>query len=179
MGKGRKENKKKNIIIISLLLVLAIAVTATIVFVILHNRVPSNGAMQDEIYKVWTEANSFDDTSFMAAFETESSFVVTSVEEREEDCYVVTCDVTAPNLLDLLTQYLDGLTQRPTESKINDAIVEMISSAELQTTQQTVTAFKTDDGYVIEFTDGFIDAMYGYSYNYCCEQLENVDKSFN
>lgn len=179
MKKRNKRNRKKYILLGVGFLILTVAITATILVVLSYVRNPDEMHMQEEIYKVWTDANNFDANSFLAAFETEASFIVTEVEEIDNDCYTITCDVTSPDLLELLIQYNEGLTQSLTDHEINSALIEMISSAELKTTQQTVTAFKTDDGYIIEFTDGFIDAMYGYSYNYCCEQLENLVNSFN
>ena len=179
MNKGQKDNRKKRIKIAIGVLVPLIVVGVTILLWVLFNGAPNENTMQNEIQNAWVEVNDFNDTSFMDTFEMYSSFVVTSVEKSEENCYVITCDVSSPNILDSLIKYCDNLKKRPSEEEMNDKIIKMISSSEVQVTQQTVTAFKTDDGYVFEFSDGFIDAMYGYSYNYCCEQLENVTKSFN
>lgn len=179
MNKEQKNSRKKRNKIAIVVSVFLLVVGLVILIFVLCKGDASVENMQNELQNAWVEGNDFDDTSFMDTFEINSRFVVTSVEESEENCYIITCDVSSPNILDLLIEYCDNLEKQPTEEEINEEIIKMISSSDVQVTQQTVTAFKTDAGYVFEFSDGFIDAMYGYSYNYCCEQLKNVTNSFN
>jgi hypothetical protein len=81
------------------------------------------------------------------------------------------CTVSSPDILDDLIKYQGQLTSKPTEKEMNQAIEEIISKASVKQSQHTVTAYKTDEGFSFEFNSEFINAMYGYSYDYCKSQI--------
>lgn len=166
---------KRSIIIVSVILILILVAVVSVLLVTSHNKI-TNEKMQQEIELAWTEANSYDDNSFMSKFDKKSSFVVTNIEKREDDCYTITCTVSSPDILDDLIKYQGQLTSKPTEKEMNQAIEEIISKASVKQSQHTVTAYKTDEGFSFEFNSEFINAMYGYSYDYCKSQIDGLMK---
>jgi hypothetical protein len=79
---------KRSIIIVSVILILILVAVVSVLLVTSHNKI-TNEKMQQEIELAWTEANSYDDNSFMSKFDKKSSFVVTNIEKREDDCYTI------------------------------------------------------------------------------------------
>lgn len=134
----------------------------------------TKGKMQSEIEAAWNSNTDYPANSFLVSLEELSQFVVTDVQETEEDCYTVSLEVTSPDVLDDLITYQSSIEQRPSDDAMNDKINELISNAQLKTTQQTLTVYKTDGGFTVVFNEAFIDAMCGYSYSYCMEELGKV-----
>ena len=130
-----------------------------------------------DIYKLiksqWTTSGTYNDDNFMKTFDDYSSFKIIDV-QKEKDCSIVTCEVSSPNILDKLKEYQKSITEIPSDSEINEKIKEFIATSEIKTTKQTVNIFLTDNGNVVQFSEGFIDAMYGYSYTYSREQTNKM-----
>lgn len=129
--------------------------------------------MQSEIEKAWNSSE-YDANSFVKNFDDTSSFTVTGVEETEENSYTVKLNVTSANILESFKQYQSSVEKMPSDEEINEKIKELISTSQKKTTEQTVTVFKTDDGFSVLFSEGFIDAMFGYSYIYCMDEMHNI-----
>lgn len=128
----------------------------------------------EAIEAAWNGENTYDESSFLADLDTLSSFKVKSVEKSEKDFYLVTCEVTSPDFLGALKEYQNSIKKTPSDDEMNNQIKKFIGEAELKTTEQTVNAFKTDTGWHIEFSEGFIDAMCGYSYSYSRQQISEL-----
>lgn len=134
-----------------------------------------NKNITSEINSAWENSGEeYDADSFMKSFDDYSSFTIDNIEETEKDCFIVTCSVTSPDVLERLKSYQNEITEIQSEDVMNKEIIEIINNSELKTTQQNVTVFKTDNGYKVEFSEGFIDAMYGYSYIYCRNEMNNM-----
>lgn len=116
----------------------------------------------------------YDDSSFMKAFDEYAHFEVINIDETEKDCFIVTCNVTSPDVLEKLKNHVNNLADVQNENDINKTIVEFINNSELKTTEQTIRVYKIEDGYSVVFSEEFIDAMYGYSYSYCRSEINNM-----
>lgn len=161
---------KKNIKRISALLLIILLFTA-----FYGCSAISKDTAADEINKAWNEAGTeFPQGSFMSVFDEESSFTVVEVTKVEKNYYRVTCNVISPNILDDMKKYQQNEGKDATPGEINSAIIEMIKNGKPTATAQTVDVFKTDKGYSVVFSEGFVDAMYGYTYSYYKEQLNNM-----
>lgn len=162
--------KKLNLIIIVILLI-------TLIFATLGcTSKNEKNNIEEIIISDWTANDLYDEENFMSMFDEYSHFHVSDV-KKEQDCFVATCQVTSPNILENLKEYQNHVNEDFDENEINSKIKDLISSSELKTSEQIVKVFKIDNEYIVEYTDGFVDAMYGYSYLYCCEQLNNMMKN--
>lgn len=138
----------------------------------------SNEALEEKIQNAvemqWNQDNEFDENSFVKTLDDSSSFTITNVEEQEENCYIVTLDVTSPDVLNGLISYQKSIKEMPSDEEMNNKIKEIINNSESKTTQQTLTVFETEQGFSVVFNESFIDAMFGYSYTYCMDEMQNV-----
>lgn len=129
----------------------------------------------EAIIEEWNNSSNFEETSFMHSLEERSEFTIDDIQEGEEEGYYeVTCSVTSPDILDSLKQYQNNSMKVETNESMNSKIIELVNNGQLKTTNQTVTVFETEDGYYVEFSEGFVDAMYGYSYSYCRNEMNNM-----
>ena len=161
---------KKNIKIISALLLIFLLLT-----VFRGCSAVSKDKAADEISKAWNEAGTeFPQGSFMGVFDEESTFTVVEVTKVEKDYYRAACNVISPNILEDMKKYQQNEGTDATPEEMNSGIIEMIKNGKPTATVQTVDIFKTDKGYSVVFSEGFVDAMYGYTYSYYKEQLNNM-----
>lgn len=130
--------------------------------------------MQTEIEKAWNSNEEYDVNSFVKSLEDSASFTVTGFEETEKDCYTVTVNVTSADALEGIKQYQSSIEQMPTDEEMNNKIIEIIRNAEPKTTQQTLLVLETENGFSVIFSEGFIDAMCGYSYSYCMNEMQRI-----
>lgn len=166
---------KKSIVKICLLLFLGIIMVSLIGCS--NNQIET---MNSIISEEWNSTNAeYDNISFMKVFDEHVHFEVINVDETEKNCFVVTCNVTAPDISEKLKDHINNLIDVQSETNINNTIIEFINNSELRTTEQTVTVYQTEDGYSVVFSEEFIDAMYGYSYSYCRNEISNmIDQLF-
>lgn len=130
--------------------------------------------MQTEIENAWNSNDEYDENSFVKTLEDSASFTVTEIEETQENCYTVTVNVTSADALEGLKQYQSSIEQMPSDEEMNNKIKEIINASQPKTTEQTLTVYKTEDGYSVVFSEGFIDAMSGYSYSYCMNVMQGI-----
>lgn len=130
--------------------------------------------MKQVVQSEWESAGTFDENSFMQVFSEYAVFVFLDMQKSAADCYTLSYEVTSPNILDALKNYQNNITEIPDDAQMNAKISEIIQNATPKTTTQTVTVYTTDDGYQVVFSQGFIDAMYGYCYTYCMEEIHKV-----
>lgn len=130
--------------------------------------------MQQEIENAWNTNDEYDSNSFMYDLEQSASFTVKKIKKEKKNCYSVTLEVTSANALDGLKQYQSSITAMPTNEEMNEKIKEIIQNSAPQTTEQTLMVFKTDEGFSVVFTDKFIDAMCGYCYSYCMNEMHSI-----
>ena len=97
-----------------------------------------------EITNSWNQASEeYEDDSFMALFDTKSSFTTDAVENTDDGVYTVTCSVTSPDILEQLKSYQASITEVPSNETMNSKVIEFINAAEPKTTQHTVTVYET------------------------------------
>lgn len=130
--------------------------------------------MQSEIENAWNSNNEYDKNSFVKSLEDSASFTVTKVETIDENCYTVTLTVTSVDILEDLKQYQSSIEQMPSNEEMNNKIKEIISSSQPKTTEQTLTVFQTENEFSVSFNEEFIDAMCGYSYTYCMNEMQSI-----
>lgn len=134
-------------------------------------------SIEEDISYQLAETIDYESENFLSEFESVSYFVVDEVEKKEEDCYSVICSVSSPDISEGIKKYRNySEPEIPTEQEMDAEIKKLIENSEIKTTQIELVAFKTEDGYAVELTEEFIDALYGYSYIYCRNVIED---SFN
>lgn len=148
-----------------------------IIVMILLSACSSNNLQEDiynAIYDNWNAFNDVDENSYINNLRERTSFEIESI-EKQDDFYTVMLNVTSPDISNGAEKYQNGITYIPSDDEMNENLKNIIESAELKTTEQTVTVFVTDDGtYDVEFSGGFADAMCGYSYQYYVNQMQKL-----
>ena len=174
--KAIKKSKTKMIIIIVLVAVLIVAAVAIGIYSYISSTEKANEKMQESLQTTWNEA--YDDSEeipeFFKAFNEKSQFEVTAVKDDGSEHYTVTALVSSPDIKDALVNYQKSFDVNETRYDIDKKITEMINNAEVKTTEQTATVVITNDQTEITFSDDFIDAMYGYAYNYAKAETDKA-----
>ena len=134
---------------------------------------------QDDIVQAidteWLESNQFEESSFLYSLYATAHYEIINMEKDTESSYLVTASVTAPDILQGLIDYQNGLNATPSAEEMNRKIIELIDSASLKTTEQTISVFIMEDGGLhVAFSNGFLNAMSGYAYQYAMEQIESL-----
>ena len=111
---------------------------------------------------------------FFKTFIEKSYFEVTDVKDDGSGHYTITASVSSPDIKDALIDYQKNFDVNETKEDIDKKITEIINNAEMKTTEQTATVIITDDTKEITFSDDFIDAMYGYAYNYAKTETDKA-----
>ena len=168
--------KSKIIVLISVLLAVAVIAAAVVIIFVVKG---SNAAeiIPEEIENAWVASAEYEENSFMNMLDERSSFTIDDIQEEEDDVYKVTCTVSAPDIKDALDEYAKSVSGIPDDKEINESISQMLETAPIKETSQSVTVFKTDDGFSVEFSDDFVDAMCGYSYKFCKAQMNELTES--
>ncbi|MDO4364493.1 MAG: hypothetical protein Q4C99_08195 [Clostridia bacterium] len=174
--KTKKNTDAKKIIIIVLVTVLVVAGFAASVYFYISNTQNSIKKMQESLQTTWNEAydNSEEIPEFFKAFNEKSNFEVTNVKDDGSGHYTVTASVTSPDIKDALIDYQKNFDVNQTKDDIDKKITEIINNAEMKTTEQTATVIITDEQTEITFGEDFIDAMYGYAYNYAKAETDKA-----
>lgn len=138
----------------------------------------SSNNLQEDIYNAiydnWKVYNEIDENSYINNLAERTSFEIQSI-EKLDDFYMVTLNVTAPDISNGVEEYQNSITDIPSDDEMNNKLKSIVEIADLKTTEQTVTVFVTDDGtYDVEFSSGFADAMCGYSYQYYVTQMQKL-----
>lgn len=119
-----------------------------------------------EIQENWNLSLSENQPEFLNLLDEKSSFECVSTESPVDGYYVVTADVTSPDISESIKEYQQEVYGRKiSEEEMNIKICELINSAELKTTQQTIDIIVDEDENVrVQFNDDFVNAMFGYAY---------------
>lgn len=171
-----QKKKTVSIILISLLAIVIIGVVIGIGLAAYFNSSSvKNSQMQKVLEEAWyietTEADE-DIPNFYTAIEEKSSFEVTKVVEDVSGHYTITANVTSPNIYEALVDYQNSMTSVESDEEMDKLLTNIINSADLETSSQTVTYVETEDDASVQFSDEFVDAMYGYAYTYAMQQFE-------
>lgn len=175
-AKEKKNTDKKKIIIIVLVAALIVAGFAASVYFYISNTQNSIKKMQESLQTTWNEAYNDNEEipEFFKAFIEKSYFEVTDVKDDGSGHYTITASVSSPDIKDALINYQKNFDVNETKEDIDKKITEIIKNAEMKTTEQTATVIITDDTKEITFSDDFIDAMYGYAYNYAKAETDKA-----
>ena len=171
-NKGGKEMNiksfftKRNILIFTG--VLALAIIATIVLIILFSGKPSKGLIA-AVDTAWAAAKAEDQPAYLSKLDELSFYKLNSV-EREDDTYIISATVVAPDLGAQLIQ-LDSseFPQNNNADDIDSFLCEQIEKSQIKKTKAEIYAYKINGEYHISFSDGFADAMSGNLYQYSRE----------
>ena len=155
---------KKKVIAIVCVTVLLIAAVTVGIFAVKQKQ--QKKLLQAAVQQAWAESIPEEQPSFLTALDERTEFHCIKVQKTENDCYTATFEVTSPDIQADLNVYQENADSTDvTAENLNRQLSEIIQSAELKTSVQTVTAMLCSDGtYHIVFNDGFIDAMFGYAY---------------
>lgn len=145
--------------------VLAVIVIAIIVLVFMLSGKPSKDLIA-AVDTAWTADQTEDQPAYLSKLDELSSYKLNSV-KHEDDTYIISATVTAPDLGGQLTQ-LDSLElpQNNDADDINAFLCEQTEKAEIKKTDAEIYAYKINGEYHITFSDKFADAMSGNLYEY-------------
>ncbi|MBR2152478.1 MAG: hypothetical protein IJ944_04255 [Clostridia bacterium] len=154
---------KRNIFI--LIGVFAVIIIAIIVLVSVFGGKPSKDLIA-AVDTAWTAGQTEDQPAFLSKLDELSSYKLNSV-KREDDTYIISATVTAPNLGGQLSE-LDSseLPQNNNAEDINDFLCKQIEKSETKEIKALIYAYKINGEYHITFSDEFADAMSGNLYEY-------------
>lgn len=140
----------------------------------------NNVKIQKVIQKEWDESTQDEDVpGFVKKINELSDFKVISVEKGDNDFYKVTLSVSSPYINDDLMKYQDeNKDNEKSEEEMDSAITNIILNANLKSSEQYVYVIKNANGeYHTQFTEEFVDAMYGYAYLNAKQSLDG-EKAF-
>lgn len=124
----------------------------------------------------WGDSKGEEDPEFLKKLDEKSSFSFSACEQIEDGYYIITFDVISPDInaaMKTLDSEMD--ISLLTSEEIGAKFCEIIDSAEMLTSSQTAIVIVDEEGIAhIKFTQGFVNAMYGYVYNDAFESLANV-----
>lgn len=169
------KSKKKKTALIILIVSLFIVVLSGILFLLVYNSNSSKEArMQKRLEEAWNIEISDDAPEFFKAFDEKSYFKVTDISDDGQGHFTVTADVTSPDIYQAIIDYQNSITYLVSYEEMDSALTQIINDADLKTTEQTVVFIETDGEDVVQFSEDFVDAMYGYAYKYSMEQFTNA-----
>ncbi len=118
------------------------------------------------ILEEWESSINEDQPEFLDLLDERSSFKCIRLDSVADGYYVVTAKVSSPDINESLKEYQNQVySQEINEEEMNKKLCELINSAELKTTEQTVDVIVDEDGNVrVQFNDDFVNAMFGYAY---------------
>lgn len=126
-----------------------------------------NNLIQEE----WENSKSSEQPAFLSVIDSRSSFEYLDYSFDGASTYTIRYNVSSPDIRSVLFSTPNNTEQTAkSEEDINKELTNMINSAEIKTTEQIVYVFVSQlsdedpQEIDIKFTDGFIDAMFCYSY---------------
>lgn len=169
------KSKKKKTALIILIVLFFIVVLLGILFLLFYNSDSSKETrMQKRLEEAWNIEISEDAPEFFKAFDEKSYFKVTDISDDGQGHFTVTADVTSPDVYQAIINYQNSITNLVSNEEMDSVLTQIINDADLKTTTQTVIFIETDGESVVQFSEDFIDAMYGYAYKYSMEQFKNA-----
>lgn len=119
-----------------------------------------------EIQEKWNSSASENQPEFLNLLDEKSSFECVLTESFGDGYYVVTANVSSPDISESIKTYQQEVYgKKISKDEMNTKLCELINSADLKTTQQTIDIIVDEDENVrVQFNDEFINAMFGYAY---------------
>lgn len=123
------------------------------------------------IQQEWDDSISEDQPVFLSSIDSRSNFEYIDYTFDGASTYTIHYNVSSPDISSLLfSDQYNSDQNNMSNDELNNELINMINAAEIKTTEQVVYVFVSqttaDDPQEIDikFTDGFIDAMFCYSY---------------
>lgn len=122
-------------------------------------------AMYQAVREVWNRSNTADMPAYLDAIDRQTDFVLEKIEKG--DPYVLTVTVYGVDLGGRLKQ-IDPAEFPNTEDEwvLNDYLITLVEESEDTEVQTIIYAWPEGDGYRIQFSETFVDAMSGRVYSY-------------
>lgn len=119
-----------------------------------------------EIQEKWNLSASENQPEFLNLLDEKSSFECVETESLEDGYYVVKANVCSPDISESIKIYQkETYGKKISEEEMNAKLCELINSADIKTTEQTIDIIVDEDENVrVQFNDEFINAMFGYAY---------------
>ena len=169
-------SKKKKVIIIISVIVAVLAVVAIAVAVIFFmQKEESIEAFQSAVENSWasqTEAEG--KPEFMKLLESKSTFSVANFAENDEEHYTLEITVSSPDILPAMQNLNKMMKKELSQKEIDTLLTKAVKDARPKTSTVNLNVTKTQNNYRVEFSEEFIDAMYGYAYSYANSQLNEA-----
>lgn len=150
-------------------LIVAIPLFVVIISIIISCLVLNTKLKQEltvAIDSTWNSSKSDEQPNYLSKIDELSSYKINST-KKNDDGYIITVTVTAPDLSTKLSQ-LDhsDLPQKNNKQEIDRFLQKQVEGAEIKDTEAIIYAHKINDEYYITFSDEFADAMSGKLYSY-------------
>lgn len=154
--------KKKIGIIIAIIVVIMII----IVSILLYLDSKEEQTIYDVIYSEWANSIPKEQPEFLNAMDELSSFDFVDIVEEPKDYFTVTVDTYSPNISETLNEYQEQMyDEQLTEEEVDAVLCEIIYNAPINTTTHYIYVIRDEDNnYHVNFSESFIDAMFGYAY---------------
>ena len=126
--------------------------------------------LNESISQAWSKANDDDQPAYLDALAQESTYMLEDFQRGNP--WVLTVTVHGVDLGGALKKAdLSAFTADSTEKDINDFLILLIKQAAPTKITTRIYAWPEEDGFRIEFSETFIDAMSGNVYSYAKEAL--------
>lgn len=169
-AKRKKEGrsmKKKTVVLIIVLLVVAVACG-----LLIHRAwyLKQLETINGYIFNAWQQTYSEDAPAYLDAIAWETLYQLDGYEKGNP--WILHMTVMGVDLgKELKNADLSMFTKDSTEKEINDYLVSLVKQAEKTKISTYIYAWPEGDGFRIEFSETFIDAMSGKVYSYAKEIL--------
>ncbi len=129
----------------------------------------------NEIQEEWNLSIPKNQPEFLNLLDEKSSFECLTTESLGDGYYVVNVSVSSPNIGESLKAYQENVSsEKISTDEMNKKLCELINSAEIKTSNQSVDVIVDEDNNVrVQFNDDFINAMFGYVYIESMQSLMN------
>lgn len=174
--KSMEKKKNKKLIVVTICIIfITLAVVGTIITVLTIKSNNDKKLIFEAVETEWAKSIPEEQPNFLTAIDNRAYFECKDIKKEADGFYVVTVDVSSPDIKTALNEYQEQtIGESVTDDKIDSAISDIIDSAEIKTTTHSVNVVQDQEGkYYVTFSEGFIDAMFGYAYTDAMNTLIN------
>lgn len=127
--------------------------------------------------RAWAQAVSPDDPPYLRAIDERSHYEIEKIKKGE--VYEITVTVRGVDLGGRLREIsLEDFPKTEDEDEINDYLLDLIEEADETEVTTVLYALPEGEGYSIQFSDTFVDAMSGMVYSYTRELADTWTEGY-
>jgi len=158
-------------------LVLSLLVMAMVVLIVIGIAVIMNAVEERRISRAidaaWSQGTAADMPDYLRAIDDQSEYEIQKIEKGNP--MVITTVVRGIDLGSVLKdQALSDFPANQEEAVLNSYLLSLIDSAPPTRVSALIYAWEEGDGYRIQFSETFVDAMSGGVYTYTLELIDEI-----